>query len=67
MINLSSLSEISKTVEACEKCKLYKFRDKPVFAEGKGSTKITLIGLFPGKEENSTGKLFIGPSRDFLN
>jgi DNA polymerase len=26
-----------------------------------------LIGLSPGREENSSGKLFIGPSGDFLN
>ena len=67
MTNLNSLSEILEAVETCEKCKLYKFRDKCVFAEGKNNAKIMLIGLSPGKEENSTGKLFIGPSGDFLN
>ena len=65
--NLNSLKEILEVVETCKKCKLYKFRDKCVFAEGKNDSKMMLIGLSPGKEENSTGRLFIGPSGDFLN
>ncbi|MEW6680948.1 MAG: uracil-DNA glycosylase [bacterium] len=64
---LNSLSEILERVENCKRCKLYKFRDKCVFAEGKENAKTILIGLSPGKEENLTGKLFIGPSGDFLN
>jgi len=67
MIGLNSLSRILEVVENCEKCKLYKYRDKCVFAEGKDDAKIMLIGLSPGKEENSTGRLFIGPSGVFLN
>jgi len=67
MAHLNSLNEILETVETCKRCKLYKFRDKCVFAEGKSDAKTMLIGLSPGKEENSTGKLFIGPSGDFLN
>ena len=67
MTNLNSLEEILEAVESCKKCKLYKFRDKCVFAEGRNATKTMLIGLSPGKEENSKGKLFIGPSGDFLN
>jgi uracil-DNA glycosylase family 4 len=67
MTNLGSLNEVLAAVESCRKCKLYKFRDKCVFAEGKNDAETMLIGLSPGKEENSTGKLFIGPSGDFLN
>ncbi|KPK97895.1 MAG: hypothetical protein AMJ95_06795 [Omnitrophica WOR_2 bacterium SM23_72] len=64
---LDSLNEILEAVESCKKCKLYKFRNKCVFAEGGGGAETMLIGLSPGKEENSTGRLFIGPSGDFLN
>jgi len=67
MTNLNGLNEVLEAVETCKKCKLYKFRDKCVFAEGKNDSKKMLIGLSPGKEENSTGKLFIGSSGDFLN
>ncbi len=67
MTDLNSLNEILSAVETCKKCKLYKFRDKCVFAEGRSDAKTILIGLSPGKEENSKGKLFIGPSGDFLN
>lgn len=67
MTGLNSLEEISKAVETCKKCKLYKFRDKLVFAQGKSDAKIILIGLSPGREENLSGRLFVGPSGDFLN
>jgi len=67
MTNLNSLSEIQDAVKTCRKCKLCNFRDKFVFAEGRNNAEIMLIGLSPGKEENSTGKLFIGPSGSFLN
>ena len=67
MTILNSLSDILDAVKNCKKCKLYKFRDKCVFAEGRNDAGIMLIGLSPGKEENSTGKLFVGPSGDFLN
>ena len=67
MANLKSLNEILEAVKTCKKCKLYRFRDKCVFAEGRSDAKTMLIGLSPGKEENSTGRLFIGPSGDFLN
>jgi len=67
MINPNSLEKVLETVKNCQKCKLYKFRDKCVFAEGENNAEIMLIGLSPGKTENSTGKLFVGPSGDFLN
>ena len=67
MTSLNSLNEILEVVRNCKKCKFYKFREKPVFAEGKDDAKVMLIGLSPGKEENSTGRLFIGPSGIFLN
>ncbi len=56
-----SLEEILKTVETCEKCKLHKYRDRGVFAEGRSDAETMLIGLSPGKEENLTGRLFVGP------
>ena len=67
MTNLNSLNEILEAVKDCRKCKLYNRRDKCVFAEGRSDAKTMLIGLSPGKEENLTGRLFIGPSGDFLN
>jgi len=67
MTDLNSLNEILEAVKTCKKCKLYKFRERLVFAEGKDNARVMLIGLSPGKVENSTGKLFVGPSGDFLN
>ena len=65
--NLNSLGEILEAAKNCKECKLHKFRDKCVFAEGKNNAGTMLIGLSPGKEENATGRLFVGPSGDFLN
>jgi DNA polymerase len=67
MNSLDSLDEIFKVVKTCKKCKLHQYRNKCVFAEGKDDADIMLIGLSPGKEENSSGKLFIGPSGNFLD
>jgi DNA polymerase len=67
MQKLNSLNEIFQAVEKCTKCKLHKFRNKTVFAEGTSNAKIMVIGLSPGQQENKTGKLFIGPAGDFLN
>lgn len=61
------MAEVLGAVKNCTKCGLHQFRDKCVFAEGKETAQIVLIGLSPGREENSTGNLFIGPSGDFLN
>ncbi len=67
MEELNSLEEIFEAVENCEKCKLHEFRDKCVFAEGKNNANIMLVGLSPGRQENLSGRLFVGPSGDFLN
>lgn len=67
MTDLNSLGGISEAARICKKCKLFRFREKPVFAEGASDAKIMVIGLSPGREENSSGKLFVGPSGDFLN
>ena len=67
MTSLNNLNDILAAVETCKKCKLYTLRDTCVFAEGERDAKTMLIGLSPGKEENSTGRLFVGPSGDFLN
>lgn len=67
MISAKDLESIKEVVRTCKKCKLWKYRNKLVFAEGPANAEIMLIGLSPGREENSTGKLFIGPSGKLLN
>ena len=66
-MNSDGLANILTDVSNCRKCKFWKFREKVVFAEGRSDAKVMLIGLSPGREENLTGKLFVGPSGDFLN
>ena len=67
MIDSDGLTNLLTDVSNCEKCKFWEFREKVVFAEGRSNAKVMLIGLSPGREENLTGKLFVGPSGDFLN
>ncbi|MBN1522407.1 MAG: uracil-DNA glycosylase [Candidatus Aureabacteria bacterium] len=67
MENTKNLDDIFEQVRSCRKCKLHKYRDQCVFAEGKSDSMIMLIGLSPGKEENATGQLFIGPAGEYLN
>lgn len=66
-MSLDTLQDILGAVATCVRCKLHKSRDRCVFAEGRGDARVMLIGLSPGKEENATGRLFIGPSGNFLN
>jgi len=67
MTGFNGLNEVLEAVKTCKKCGLYKYRDKCVFAQGRDDAKTMLIGLSPGREENLSGKLFVGPAGDFLN
>ena len=51
----------------CQKCKLFNDKVHP-FLEGVGdrSSKLLLIGEFPGKKEDDEGRLFLGRSGQVL-
>ncbi len=60
-------AEITKDIENCTKCPLYKTRIKPVPGEGSLDADIMLVGEGPGRNEDRTGKPFIGAAGKFLD
>jgi len=63
-MKLEELCEISST---CTECSLHESRTKVVFGEGPSNAKIMLIGEAPGKNEDETGRPFIGMAGKLLS
>lgn len=68
-IDLSQLSynELASYVMKCTHCKECSNRQNVLFGEGKLPSRLMVIGEGPGGRENATGRLFVGPSGDFLS
>jgi uracil-DNA glycosylase family 4 len=64
---MDSLKAISDEVRACRKCGLWKARTNAVPGEGPAHAKIMLIGQAPGKEEDASGRPFVGKAGKFLD
>jgi len=63
-MKLEKLCEIAST---CVKCPLHESRTNVVFGEGSKDAKIMLVGEAPGKNEDETGKPFIGSAGKILS
>ncbi len=61
------LKKIERKIMSCKKCRLHKTRHKAVPGEGIINPKYMFVGIAPGKEEDLTGKPFIGKSGKFLD
>ena len=64
--NLDNLDDLDILVKKCKKCNLYKTRNNTVFGEGSHNSDIMIIGEAPGKEEDDSGKPFIGRAGKLL-
>jgi DNA polymerase len=62
-----NLKNIANQIKKCKKCPLYKNRKHAVPGEGPKNAKIMFIGQAPGKQEDLTGKPFIGKAGEFFN
>ncbi|MCD6107649.1 MAG: uracil-DNA glycosylase [Caldisericaceae bacterium] len=60
-------NEISNNISSCNKCSLYKTRTLPVPGEGSINARIFFIGEGPGKQEDLTGRPFVGAAGKFLD
>lgn len=56
----SKLGTIEKEVRVCEKCDLYKTRNKTVFGKGSDKPSIVFVGEAPGADEDMMGLPFVG-------
>ena len=61
-----TLTSVAGQVRGCQRCPLYKKAHKGVPGEGNPKAKIMLIGQAPGREEDKTGRPFVGRAGKFL-
>ena len=61
--NLQTLNTIIKN---CKKCKLHETRINTVFGDGSTNAKVMIIGEAPGKDEDISGKPFVGRAGKLL-
>lgn len=64
---MSKLSDIEVEIRSCEKCPLYKNRNKAVPGEGNPNADIIFIGEGPGASEDREGRPFCGAAGKFLD
>jgi DNA polymerase len=58
---------ITKEILECKKCPLHKTRHKPVPGEGSLDAEIMFVGEGPGRNEDLTGRPFVGAAGKFLD
>jgi uracil-DNA glycosylase family 4 len=61
------LDELAAQIRVCTKCPLHESRTLAVPGDGKYSAKVMIIGEAPGKEEDETGKPFVGSAGRYLD
>lgn len=61
-----TLQTIARQVSKCKLCPLYKKAHKGVPGEGPANARIFIVGQAPGREEDKTGKPFVGRAGKFL-
>lgn len=60
------LQSIASEVSKCTKCKLHTTRTQTVFGEGNPDAEVMFIGEGPGKQEDLTGRPFVGKAGELL-
>ncbi|MFC1789467.1 uracil-DNA glycosylase [Patescibacteria group bacterium] len=60
------IRKLNSEIKKCKKCTLYKGRKNAVPGEGPINAKIMVIGQAPGREEDKTGRPFIGRAGKLL-
>lgn len=63
---MDSLIELKKVTDACTKCKLHTTRNQVVFGEGNPNAVLMFIGEGPGRQEDLTGRPFVGKAGELL-
>lgn len=61
-----NLDNLCKIASSCISCPLHESKTHTVFGEGPEDARIMLIGEAPGKNEDETGRPFIGSSGKLL-
>ncbi|MDI6839288.1 MAG: uracil-DNA glycosylase [bacterium] len=62
----SELEDYYYAIKNCNKCNLYRTRNNLVFGEGNPCSKLVFIGEAPGREEDMSGRPFVGEAGKLL-
>src|SRR2546421_2086728 len=62
-----TLPALTKTVQECRGCPLYKNATQAVFGEGPQHATVMFVGEQPGDQEDQQGKPFVGPAGRILD
>jgi uracil-DNA glycosylase family 4 len=62
-----TLKSIAQEIRSCTRCELHKGRELAVPGEGPATATVMLIGEAPGREEDLTGRPFVGVSGKLLD
>jgi uracil-DNA glycosylase family 4 len=61
------LEELDAKIRVCVQCPLHKSRTLAVPGEGKATAPVMIIGEAPGRNEDQTGRPFVGSSGKYLD
>lgn len=61
------LDELAAQVRVCTRCPLSESRTNAVPGEGKYTSKVMIIGEAPGREEDESGRPFVGATGRYLD
>jgi uracil-DNA glycosylase len=62
-----TLPALSRAVEDCRACPLYRHATQAVFGEGKRDARLVMVGEVPGDQEDLQGHVFVGPAGHLLD
>jgi len=60
------LKHLNQRIKRCKSCHLSETREYSLVGEGDPDSRLMLIALSPGKEENNADRMFVGPSGKVL-
>lgn len=61
------LDELAAQIRVCTRCPLHESRTQAVPGDGKYTSRVMIIGEAPGKDEDETGKPFVGSAGRYLD
>ncbi len=62
-----ALEDLNQEIYACRRCRLWQGAKHAVPGEGASNPRLMLVGQNPGREEDETGRPFVGRAGKFLN
>lgn len=62
----AALAELNRRFESCQQCRLATTRKTFVFGEGNPAAEVMFIGEGPGRQEDQTGRPFVGRAGQLL-